>query len=140
MNAQSPPILLGCRVVVDLVDAAGETERREFTLVSEQQADFKAGLLGESTPLGRALLGRRPGEAIPYRVGDLREVQIVAVEAGVGTSSEAADKRRAAVQKAKDQSEITSQMIFATARGSKWGEYDVDIEKLMKDDDQDTPS
>ena len=48
--------------------------------------------------------------------------------------SDAADRRRQAVHKAAEQSEITNQMIFSTASGSKWGDYDVDMDKLLKDD------
>lgn len=50
-----------------------------------------------------------------------------------GLLDEAAEQRRRAVRKAAAQSEITSQMIFATASGSKWGEYDVDVEKWIAD-------
>jgi len=125
-------ILLGYHVEVELVDTAGETEGREFTIVAEKQADFRAGLLGENSPLGRALLGRRTGEVIPYTVGDLHEVRILAVaKVSEPISGESAEKRRATVQEAANQSEIISQLIFATARGSKWGEYDVDVDKLL---------
>ena len=129
------PISLNCRVQVELVDLSGEAEPREFTIVSARQADSKSGLLDENAPLGQLLLGRQAGETIPYRVGDLAEVRILAVQAGEGSiSSDAAVKRRADVQKAAAQSEITNQMIFATASGSKWGDYDVDVDKLMKDE------
>ena len=132
MSIQSSPIVLGCRVAVELVSTTGEVERHDFTIVADKQADFKAGLLGESALIGRTLLGRRAGETVPYQVGDLKEVRILAVEAGTGPpSSDIADQRRAAVQEAANQSEIISQMIFATTSGSKWGDYDVDIDKLM---------
>jgi hypothetical protein len=82
------------------------------------------------------LLGHRAGELIPYAQGDLREVRILRVAGADGSvSSEAAQKRRADVQKAEAQSEITNQMIFSTASGSKWGDYDVDMDKLMKDEE-----
>ena len=141
IEESSFPILLGYHVEVELVDIAGESERREFTIVAEKQADFRAGLLGENSPLGRALLGRRAGEVIPYIVGDLQEVCILAVaKVSEPISGESAEKRRATVQEAANQSEIISQLIFATARGSKWGEYDVDVDKLLsratEDDDQ----
>ena len=137
MSDISPsPILLGSVVEVELVDAEGEIERREFTLVAEKQADFKTGLLGENSPLGRALLGRHAGEVIPYKVGDLIEARILTVKkASEPISGESAEKRRATVQEAANQSEIISQLIFATARGSKWGEYDVDVDKLLKKTD-----
>ena len=145
IEESSFPILLGYHVEVELVDFAGESERREFTIVAEKQADFRTGLLGENSPLGRALLGRRAGEVIPYIVGDLREVRILAVsKVYEPISGESAEKRRATVQEAANQSEIISQLIFATARGSKWGEYDVDVDKLLSrsatNDDQEDES
>ena len=131
------PVCLNCRVLVELVDLSGVAESREFTIVTARQADFKSGLLDEKTPLGRLLLGHHAGETIPYHVGDLAEVRILAVQAGgKSISSDAAKKRRAAVQKAAAQSEITNQMIFATASGSKWGNYDVDMDKLLKDEEE----
>jgi hypothetical protein len=137
MDAQPRPIRLNSRVVVELVDSSGEAEQREFTLVPTRQADFKSGLLDENAPLGLALQNRQAGEVIPYQVGDLKEVRILAVETGdQAVPSDAAEKRRADVQKAEAQSEITNQMIFATASGSKWGDYDVDVEKLMKENEQ----
>ena len=133
MNDQSSlPILLGSHVEVDLIDTAGEIEHREFTIVAEKQADFRIGLLGENSPLGRALLGRYIGEVLQYHIGDLREVRILAVRKETEpVNGESAEKRRATVQEAENQSEIISQLIFATARGSKWGEYDVDVDKLL---------
>jgi Transcription elongation factor, GreA/GreB, C-term. len=138
-KANAPQIALHCRVLVELVDSTGGVERREFTIVPGKLADFKSGLLDENTPLGHALMGHGSGETIPYQAGDLVEVRILAVAAGKGSlSSDAAEERRADVQKAVAQSEITNQMIFSTASGSKWGDYDVDMDKLLKDDDKKT--
>ncbi len=132
-----PLISLHCRVLVELVDSSGEAEQREFSLATGKQADFKSGLLDENTPLGQALLGHHAGEVVPYALGDLREVRILAVVSGEAViPSNAAEKRRAAVKKAAAQSEITNQMIFSTASGSKWGDYEVDVDKLMKDEDE----
>jgi hypothetical protein len=134
-KAPSLPVSLNCRVSIELVDSTGQVERREFTLVPAEQADTRSGLLDVNTPLGRLLLGRRAGARVPYRAGDLRQVHILAVEAGAeDVSSEAASRRREAVQKAAVRSEITNQMIFSTASGSKWGDYDVDVDKLMEGD------
>jgi hypothetical protein len=138
-NANAPQIALNYRVLVELVDSAGGVERREFTIVPGKLADFKSGLLDENTPLGHALMGHGSGEIIPYQAGDLVEVRILAVADGKGSLlSGAAEERRADVQKAVAQSEITNQMIFSTASGSKWGDYDVDMDKLLKDDDKKT--
>jgi len=137
VQPSSRPITLNCRVQVELVDSVGQAEQVEFVLVPSKQADLKSGLLDENTPLGRLLLGHHAGEVLPYRVGDLVRVRILAVQAGEGeVPSDAAGKRRQAVKKAAAQSEITSQMIFSTASGSKWGDYDVDVDKLLEDDDQ----
>jgi hypothetical protein len=132
-------VSLNSRVKVELVDSSGEVEEWEFTLVTARQADLKSGLLDENTPLGQALLGRVAGDRIPYNIGDLREVRVLSVEAGkTAVSPEAAQKRRADVKKAAAQSEITNQMIFATASGSKWGDYDVNMDKLLKEEEEKT--
>jgi hypothetical protein len=135
-NPSPIPISRNSRVLVELVVGSGQAERGEFTLVPAEQADLKSGLLGENTLLGQLLLGHYAGQILPYQAGDLKEVRILEVHSGEGAvPSEAADKRRQAVQKAAAQSEITSQMIFATASGSKWGDYDVDVDKLLKDEE-----
>ena len=132
MSDQQIPIALNCRVLVKLVESSGETEQREFTLVTARQADSQSGLLDESTPLARALIGHQAGEVVPYSMGDLKEIRILkVVHILEKVSTDKAEKRRKAVQKAEAQSEITNQMIFSTASGSKWGDYDVDMEKLL---------
>jgi len=132
------PVMLNSCVILELVDTDGGTERIEYILVRSEYADYKAGLLGENTPLGKAIFGRFANEAIPYRVGDLREVRILNVALTESEiTSEAADKRRASVKEASNQSEIVSQLIFATAHGSKWGEYDVDVDKLLGNEPND---
>jgi hypothetical protein len=134
MGEQRILIGLNSRVLVELVESSGETEQREFTLVTARQADFQSGLLDESTPLGKALIGHQAGDVVPYSMGDLKEIRIQKVVQSVEkVSAEKAEKRRKAVQKAAAQSEITSQMIFSTASGSKWGDYDVNMEKLLDD-------
>lgn len=133
----SLPVSLHCRVTVELVDSTGQAERGEFTLVTGKQADFSSGLLDENTPLACALLGHCAGETVPYRAGDLTEVRILKVESGdESVRADAAAKRRADVRKAAAQSEITSQMIFSTASGSKWGDYEVDMDKLLDDEEE----
>ncbi len=133
-SSDSSAIQTQCRVLVELVDSSGQAERREFRLVPGEQADLKSGLLDENSPMGRLLLGRHAGQSLPYHAGDLKEVRILAVQPGdESVSTEAAEKRREDVRKAAARSEITNQMIFSTASGSKWGEYDVDVDKLLDD-------
>ena len=130
-------VTLNSRVKVALLDSTGQVEEMEFTLVTARQADLKSGLLDENAPLGRALMGRSLGDRIPYALGDLREVLILEIESSeAAISPEAAQKRRADVKKAAAQSEITNQMIFATASGSKWGDYDVNVDKLMEEEEK----
>jgi hypothetical protein len=106
--------------------------RVKVILVTAREADLKSVLLDENTPLGRALVGKAAGDRIPYPLGDLVEVRVLEVHNGEGpVSPQAAQKRRADVKKATAQSEITNQMIFATASGSKWGDYDVNVDKLL---------
>jgi hypothetical protein len=139
-NTPTLRITRNCRVLAEMVDSSGQVEEREITLVSGRQADYQSGLLDENTPLGKALMGHYAGEVIPYAVGDLRQVRILAVTAvGEAISPEAARKRRADVQKAEAQSEITNQMIFSTASGSKWGDYEVDVDKLLNENDDQPP-
>jgi hypothetical protein len=137
MESKDMPISVNCRVLLELVDASGDVEQREFTLVNTKQADFQSGLLDENTPLARVLLGRRTGEVVAYTLGDLKEIRILHVEpAGGQISGEGAEKRRAAVQKAEAQSEITNQMIFSTASGSKWGDYEVNMDQLLEPEEK----
>ena len=135
MDELGIPIGVNCRVLVELVDSSGGREQREFTLVTSKQADFQSGLLDENTPLARVLQGHRAGEVLSYSMGDLKQIRILNVtQAGEQVSAEKAEKRRAAVQKAATQSEITNQMIFSTASGSKWGDYEVNMDKLLGED------
>jgi hypothetical protein len=137
MESKDMPISVNCRVLLELVDASGDVEQREFTLVNTKQADFQSGLLDENTPLARVLLGRRTGEVVAYTLGDLKEIRILHVEpVGGQISGEGAEKRRAAVQKAEAQSEITNQMIFSTASGSKWGDYEVNMDQLLEPEEK----
>ena len=132
MEVENIPITRHSKILVELVDLSGTVEQVEFTLVESKQADLKSGLLDENTPLALALIGHQAGEVVPYTAGDLKEVRILSVERWeVNTSTDAAEKRRETVRKAEAQSELINQLNFATASGSKWGDYDVDVEKLM---------
>jgi len=132
MEVENIPITRHSKILVELVDLSGAVEQVEFTLVESKQADLKSGLLDENTPLARTLIGHRVGDVLPYVAGDLKEVRVLSVEHGeANTSTDAAEKRRETVRKAEAQSELINQLNFATASGSKWGDYDVDVEKLM---------
>ena len=46
----------------------------EFTLVGESEADFAAGKLAATTPIGRALMGHKKGEIVEAKVPDRKSV------------------------------------------------------------------
>ena len=121
----SQPAALGTHVEVELIDEAGASERLMFDLVPDQQADFANGFLGVGTPLAQAILGQTAGCVVSYRVGDVVKVSLLAVTPEVRAPSEdVAAKRQAVIQQVVAESDRISDMVFALAIGSKWGDYD----------------
>jgi hypothetical protein len=118
-------VTIGTHVEVELIDETGASESLAFELVPDEQADFANGFLGTGTPLAQAIAGRRSGEAVPYQAGDIVCVRVVKVSAAVRMQEEdVAAKRQAVIQQAVAESERISDMVFALAVGSKWGDYD----------------
>jgi hypothetical protein len=116
---------LGTHVEVELVDESGAREHMACDIVPDAQADFAHGFLGVGTPLAQAILGQPAGSVVPYRVGDMVQARIVSVTLDVRTpSADVEAKRQAVIQQAIAQSELISDMVFALAVGSKWGDYD----------------
>jgi transcription elongation GreA/GreB family factor len=69
-------IQIGSRVRLQEPD--GEAE---FTIVGREDSDVVAGLLCDESPLGRALLGRAPGDRVDIRApGGLRSVTVIEVD------------------------------------------------------------
>jgi hypothetical protein len=118
-------VALGTHVEVELIDENGAGEPLALDLVPDEQADFASGFLGAGTPLAQALWGRRAGESVPYRRGDVAGVRVVSVTAAARVQEEdVAAKRQAVIQQAVAEAERISDMVFALAVGSKWGDYD----------------
>ncbi len=118
-------VTLGTHVEVELVDETGVSERLAFDLVPDEQADFANGFLGTGTPLAQAIWGKTAGEVVAYQLGDVMSVRVVAVMAAARTQEEdVAAKRQAVIQRAVAESDRISDMVFALAVGSKWGDYD----------------
>ena len=118
-------VALGMHVEVELIDESGASENLVFDLVPDEQADFASGFLGAGTPLAQAIWGRSAGEVVPYRRGDAASVRVVNVTAAARVQEEdVAAKRQAVIQQAVAESERISDMVFALAVGSKWGDYD----------------
>jgi len=126
MTQENPVLVaLGTHVEVELIDETGSTEHLAFDLVPDEQADFANGFLGAGTPLAQAIWSRRAGELVAYRLGDVISVRLVTVTPAVRKPEEdVAAKRQAVIQRAVAESERISDMVFALAVGSKWGDYD----------------
>lgn len=116
---------VGRHVELELVYESGETERLGLDIVADAAADFARGLLGESTPLARAISGHKAGEVIAYRVGDALEARILSVSAELsGEPVDLTKRREQTERKAVRQSDQTNLIIFASAVNNKWGDYD----------------
>jgi len=119
------PVAVGTHVEVELIDEAGKRERLVFDLVPDKQADFANGFLGESTPLAQAILGQTAGSVVVYRASEIFKVSILTVTPDARVPIEdVAAKRQAVIQQVVAESERISDMVFALAVGSKWGDYD----------------
>jgi len=124
-NVTPIPVAIGTHVEVELIDESGAGELLAVDIVPDSQADFSSGFLGAGTPLAQAILGQPAGSVVPYKVGDILEVRILRVASNASAPpADVEAKRQAVIQKAIAQSELVSDMAFALAVGSKWGDYD----------------
>ncbi len=117
-------VTIGTHVQVELINESGDRERLAFDIVPDSEADFSAGFLGAGTPLARALWGQSAGSLVPYGVGDIREVRILAVSASERSPEQAAADRQAVIQKAISQSDLADAVRFALTVDQKWGDTD----------------
>ena len=125
--ANTTPVLVavGTHVEVELVDESGAGELLAVDIVPDSQADFSSGFLGAGTPLAQAILGQPAGSVVSYKVGDILQVRILKVTSNASAPpADVEAKRQAVIQQAIAQSELVSDMAFALAVGSKWGDYD----------------
>jgi transcription elongation factor GreA len=68
-------IRFACRVLVENVDTQEEVE---YMIVGPDEADIKMGKISVSSPLGSALIGKKPGdEAIVQAPGGKRVYEII---------------------------------------------------------------
>lgn len=117
--------MVGTHVDLELIDQSGCVESLALDIVADEQADLERGFLGAGTPLARAIIGRRAGDSVAYRLGDVVQVRILRIAPAVRAPSADVQARRAAtLREAVARSEMTNDMIFALAAGSKWGDYD----------------
>ena len=118
-------VAIGTHVEVELIDESGTGELLAVDIVPDSQADFSSGFLGAGTPLAQAILGQPAGSVVSYKVGDILQVRILKVASNASAPpADVEAKRQAVIQQAIAQSELVSDMAFALAVGSKWGDYD----------------
>ena len=118
-------VALGTRVEVEIVSELGDSERLTFDIVPDRAADFAAGFLGAGTLLARAIMGRPVGSVVPYRVGDLAEVRILAVALSERRAAEdAAEIRQALTHEAVERAKLDEMVQLALTVNVKWGDYD----------------
>lgn len=126
-DPDDPPteVTIGTYVEVELLGESGAREHLAFDLVPDSEADFSSGFLGVGTPLAQAILGQRADSVVPYGVGDILEVRILAVRASVRTPTDkAAAERQAVIQKAISKSDLADAVRFALTVDQKWGDTD----------------
>lgn len=134
-SSQDLQAWVGRHVELELRYENGEAEPLSLDLVSDQAADFDHGLLGESTPLAQAILGKTAGSPVSYHAGDITQVRILAVTAALTAQPQDLSARREEVtRKAVDQSDKTSLIMYASSMNSKWGDYDPN--HLQRDEDE----
>ena len=118
-------VALGTRVEVEMVSELGDSERLTFDIVPDRAADFTAGFLGAGTPLAQAIMGQPTGSVVPYRVGDMTEVHILAVALSERrVAGDAAEARQALTQEAVERAKLDEMVQLALTVNVKWGDYD----------------
>ncbi len=111
------------RVELELVDGHGEAESLAVDIVPDEAADLAEGFLGASTPW-RAVMGRPAGSRVPYRMGDLVEVRILAVSRSTRVPDASAAAARRPPRAAVDRAAIEETIQLAATFSSKRGDYD----------------
>lgn len=131
-NASNLKAWAGRHVELELTYETGEVEHLSLDIVLDAAADFDAGFLGENTPLGKAIYGQTAGSRVTYQAGDRVSVRIESVTADVKEQQgDRAAEREAKLRKAKDDSDRTSILMYASSMNNKWGDLDPD---LLEDD------
>lgn len=68
-------VVFGCRVVIENIDTG---ENVEYKLVGPDESDIKAKRISVSSPLGKAILGKKPGDEITLQApGGERRYELI---------------------------------------------------------------
>ncbi len=128
MENQSLTVDLGMLLEIELLDRSDQPERLQVTIVPDQAADYRSGLLGESTLLAKTLLGQPAGVRLAYKAGDLVAVRILTITPAPGPLSDEQSASRRQEEVARIQREVAQRNAanFAASFSGKWGDYDPD--------------
>lgn len=83
-NVIDPSKLAGDKVVFGATVTLTDTETDEqqtYTIVGEDEADIKAGLISVTAPVARAMIGREVGDTVKVKTPKgMRELEVVSVK------------------------------------------------------------
>jgi len=117
---------LGAQVTIELIDERGNSETMSVDLVREEYADLDQDRLGVQTPLAKAIIGKKVGALVNYRMSDIRQVRIVSVRPSqLADLENTEEQRQAQLQKALATVERTNAEVFAASYTGKWGDYEL---------------
>ncbi len=69
--------VFGCRVVLENIDTGDEVE---YQLVGPDESDIDAGRISVSSPLGKAIIGKKPGDEVVLNApGGKRSYELVEI-------------------------------------------------------------
>jgi len=75
-------VSFGVTVVLENTESGEEVT---YTIVGEDEADLKSGLISVTSPLARALIGKGPGTAVQVQAPKgIREFEILEIRLGLG--------------------------------------------------------
>ena len=121
---------LGNHVEVELKYPDGEVERLALDIVADSEADFEHNLLGQGTPLARAIYGLSAGESVSYLAGGgAIKARLLAVTVSQKLEGSPAAERAERARQAIEDRDHMSAILFASSTDTKWGEYDPDALK-----------
>ena len=70
-------VVFGCRVLLENIDTGEEVE---YQLVGPDESDIDKGRISVSSPLGRAILGKKPGDELTLEVpGGKRMYELIEI-------------------------------------------------------------
>ncbi len=83
-NLSTDRVVFGCVVFLENLDTG---ERVQYQLVGPDESDVKQGKISSSSPVGRALIGKKVNDEVSVQApGGMRNFQVVHISSGPGES------------------------------------------------------